>query len=85
MRLLNHEKISGVQLNGSVAEMRCVECEQAAIRLVLIAPEGKLDEPDELKRQIPLCKQHFIDACILFPELRLVEEEAHQHSCAARN
>lgn len=70
MRLLADERISNVVDKGAVERMRCSECREPAIRLVLMAHAEIAEEPNEGKRNVPLCKEHFIDACILFPELR---------------
>ena len=69
MRLLADERISNVLESGAV-ELRCAECREPAIRMVLMGHGETAEEPNEGKRNVTLCKEHFIDACILFPELR---------------
>jgi hypothetical protein len=72
MQLFSQEKIVNAIFNGVVATLRCSECEELAIRLVLVCHDALITLPDEFKRKIPLCPEHFIEACIQFPELRLI-------------
>lgn len=41
----------------------CIECGQAAYRLVIVVSSGAA------KRKVPLCGRHFISACLRVPEL----------------
>lgn len=73
MRLLKGEKIVGCMGGEKVSQLACVVCRIPAVRSIDIAQSGLHVHGCELQRSVSLCQEHFIEACILFPELQELE------------
>ena len=81
MRLLKGEKITDCIAGDAVSHLACVLCRIPAIRTIVIA-QSELGANDcALHRTVSLCQDHFVEACILFPELQEVERRSRLQTC----
>lgn len=72
MILLHGETLASISVSKETDQ--CWLCRQPAIRTITI--NGKDNSLGEAAaRTVTLCKEHFIEACIAHPALRLLEEE----------
>lgn len=84
MRLLKGEKITGCVAGDAVSQLACGICASPAVRSIVIAQSELRVHDCELQRSVSLCQDHFVEACIVFPELQELERRSFTLTCAAR-
>jgi hypothetical protein len=82
MRLLKGEKVIACRAGDAVSRLACLICGSPAVRTIAIARPGLCIHDSEFQRSVSLCQDHFVEACILFPELQELERRSFTLACA---